>query len=163
MGLHVPPHQHLVGARALPDGSFSFEEQRPELGARIRDGDPNIGWLGDDRLTLVLNLKWPDDDPLHRNLPRWEVWRAHEQGEPTLVAHLTGQRIDGDQLLRQLAAHDSRTHDMAAELIDARDHQREQALRDARERDAGYADKLAWAVGRDLGAPAQSGRVYPTS
>lgn len=157
MGLAVP-HSHLVAPRALPDGSVSWEADKPEIAARIRDGDAEFGWLGDDRLTLVLNKTFAATDP--RRLPRWEVWRAHEEGEPTLVVSCVAQRIDGDQLVMQLAAHDSRTHDVAAELLAARDTRRDRIQRDAHDHNEDKADKFAWAIGRDLSMPAQAGRVY---
>lgn len=160
MPLEVP---HLLGARALPDGTFSFEEQRPELGKRIREGDGRLGWLGDDRLMLTCNVAFKDEDPQHRNLPRWEVWRTHEEGEPTLVMWYVGPKPDGDQLIRQLALHDSRTHDIAAEVLGRRDARTDRLKKESRDQFEDSADKLAWALGRDLGAPAQSGRPYATS
>lgn len=157
MGLDVP---HLIAPRELPDGSVSWEEEKPEIAKRIRDGDPRFHWLGDDRLSLVLNKTFADDDPQHRGLPRWEVWRRHEEGEPTLVIHCVTQRIDGDQLVLQLAAHDSRTRDLATEMLAAHHAKREQLAKDARDENEGHADKLAWALGKDLSAPAQSGRIF---
>lgn len=159
MPVQVP---HLLGARALPDGSYSFEEHRPEIGKRIREGDTRLGWLGDERLMLVLNVKYREEDPLRRNLPRWEVWRTHETGDPTLAVHYVGLKIDGDQLIRQLALHDSLTHDIASEHLAARDARTDRLKREHRDENEGRADKLAWALGRDVGAPAQDGRIFAT-
>lgn len=155
-GLRVP---HLVSPRELPDGSVSWEEQRPELGARIRDGDGEFGWLGDDRLSLVLNKTY--EDPHGR--PRWEVWRRHEDGSSSLVVHKVGFRINGDELIEQLALHDSRTHDVAGEVLARRVKAKRDKERRFREHSEEKADKLAWALGRDLSVPAQPGRVFPVS
>lgn len=159
MGLDIP---HLVAPRTLPDGSVSWEEEKPEIAKRIREGDARLHWLGDDRLSLVLNKTFADVDAHGRGLPRWEVWRSHEQGEPTLVSSCVSQRIDGDQLIMQLAAHDSRTHDIAQDVINARNDREARLAKDHRDENEQNADKLAWALGRDLDSPAQSGRVFGT-
>lgn len=161
MSLRSP---RLVAPNYTPAGTVSWEETQPELARRIRDGDPNIGWLGDDRLSLHLNLTWADPDPAKVGLPRWEVWRDHETVDPTLVAaHVSRTIGNGDSLIRMLAAHDSRTHDIAAELLAARD-QRDAAEKAAnRDLFEGKADKLAWALGRDLDLPAADGRMFPLS
>lgn len=153
---------HLLAPRALPDGSISWEAQRPEIGRMVRDGDPDTGWLGDERLSLVLNTSFAADHPeVNCNgAPRWEVWRAHEQGEPSLMVWCVTHRIDGHQLCRQLALHDSRTHDIATEMLAARDKRAADLAADHRAENEAGADKLAWALGRDMSAPAQSGRVY---
>lgn len=158
---------YLVAPRALPDGSVSWEEQKPEIAKRIREGDPLLAWIGDPRLTLVLNTTFATDEaeqakvrPDKRGLPRWEVWRAHEEGEPTLVVSCIAQRIDGDQLIRQLAMHDTRGRDLAQEMLDLRDAHEADLSKRHRDENEALADKLAWALGRDTGAPAQSGRVY---
>jgi hypothetical protein len=157
MPLDIP---HLVAPRALPDGSVSWEEEKPDIAKRIREGDGRLNWLGDDRLNLVLNMEFARQDPLERGLPRWEVWRAHEEGDPTLVVTCVAQRIDGDQLIMQLATHDSRTRDIAGDIIAARDKRAATLAKDARDENEGVADKLAWALGKDLGSPAQSGRIF---
>lgn len=151
MGFTLPQYE--------PDGSVSWEAEAPGIADRIRDGDPELGWLGDELLELRLNIEHARTH--FTKLPRWEVWRKHPQGEPTMVISCIAQRIDGAQLIRQLALHDSRTHDVAAEILDKRDKVQaatEQAFRDENEE---KADKLAWALGRDLSEPVQSGRYYP--
>lgn len=159
MPLDIP---HLVAPRALPDGSVSWEEEKPEIGRRLREGDGRLNWLGDDRLTLVCNKTYEDPNPRKAGWPRWEVWRAHEQGEPTLVVWCVTQRIDGDQLLMQLSQHDTRTHDIGQEILDARDARAASNASRFRDENEDIADKLAWGLGRDLGSPAQSGRVFGT-
>jgi len=151
--------RHLLAPRVTPDGTVSWEHETPEIAKRIRDGDSTLGWLGDDRLSLHLNVAYATESGT--GLPRWEIWRDHETVEPTLVMSRVAQRIDGDSLIRQLAAHDSRTRDMAGELIAARDMREAESRARFHDAVAEPADKLAWALGRDLDLPAQSGRVYP--
>lgn len=161
MSLRSP---RLVAPNYTPDGTVSWEETQPELARRIRDGDPNLGWLGDDRLSLHLNLTWVDPDPAKAGLPRWEVWRDHETVDPTLVASHVALRVgNGDGLVAMLAAHDSRTHDIASEVIAARDERERASKARSHEEFEHKADKLAWALARDLGEPAADGRIMPLS
>lgn len=164
MPLDVP---HLLTPRATPDGTVSWEEERPELGRLIREGDGRTGWLGDPRLSLHLNVTFARDEdeqaklpPHKRGLPRWEVWRDHEQVDATMVGCCIAQRIDGIQLTRQLAAHDSRVHDIAQEMLDAREAHAKQSKKDLEAVTDEHGDKLAWALGKDLGLPAPSGRMF---
>lgn len=163
--LHRVPH--LLAPRATPDGTVLWEENSPEVGRRLREGDANVGWLGDDRLSLHLNLAYaheadPADPRAGHGIPRWEVWRDHETVAPTLVCSIVNLRIgNGDQLLRMLAAHDSRTHDMATELITARDARTAREKATFQEMSMDKGDRLAHGLGRDLGMAGQHGRVYP--
>jgi hypothetical protein len=147
---------HIVAPRAMPDGTVSWEEQRPDVAQRIREGDATLGWLGDPLLSLACT---PDFEGT--GVPRWEVWRNSPGCAPEPVAFKRGL-LEPDQLIRNLAAHDSRTHDLAAELLAARDQRTERVRKDGHELHEGNADKLAWALGKDLGAPAQSGRMFGT-
>jgi hypothetical protein len=144
----------LILPRHLPDGSISYEEARPDIGERIRDGDATLGWLGDPLLTLVCTPTFESG-----GVPRWEVWRKHPEGEPSLVASKVGT-LEADQLIRMLAAHDTRTHDVVGELLARNDARTEASKAAFREGNEERADKLAWALGRDLGIPAQDGRPY---
>lgn len=153
-------HSDIVVPHYNQDGSTTWENEQPDIGQRIREGDATLGWLGDPLLELRAHPHYIDADNVDRGT-RWEVWRHHEDGEPTLVASKFG-KLNGEQLIRNLAAHDTRTHDIATELIAARDARLEALKRDAADENAGIADKLAWALGKDLGAPAQSGRVFAT-
>jgi hypothetical protein len=150
MSYQVP---HLIAAREQPDGTFSLEEQRPELGKRIRDGDPTLGWFGDDRLSL--HGARDDDGGV-----RFEVWRRHDDGTSTVVASKRGTIGTGDSLIRLLAAHDTRGRDLAAETIALRDRVKAAQRNDFMDEVEGKADKLAWALGKDLGTPAQSGKMF---
>lgn len=155
--------RHLLAPRQTPEGTVSWEETAPDIGRLIRDGDPTCGWLGDPLLSLHLNLAYRTD-PENRKpgIPRWEVWRNHGGTEPTFVCSLVAQRLNGElarRLCSILAAHDSRIHDIADEMLAARDRTAESESDTARAEYADKADKLAWALGRDLSLPAQDGRV----
>lgn len=156
--LQVP---HLIAPRELPDGTVSWEEQQPELARRIREGDASLGWLGDDRLSLHLNLKHQPDPEHHPEIEvaRWEVWRRHDDGNSSVVCHFVGDRPPADALIRGLARNDTRTRDLANEMIAARDAHNARVSRDFRERAEDKADKLHWALTKDLSEPAASGRV----
>lgn len=144
----------LILPRHLPDGSISYEEARPDIGQRIRDGDATLGWLGDPLLMLVCTPNFEGG-----GVPRWEVWRKHPEGEPSLVASKVGT-LEADQLIRILAAHDTRVHDVVAEVAARNGTRTEASKREFRAGNEERADKLAWALGRDLGIPAQDGRPY---
>lgn len=160
MSLH---RAHFLAPRATPDGVVSWEEHNPELAARIRDGDAALGWLGDIRLSLHLNKAYETDPENPKpGTPRWEVWRDHEGTDPTFVAsHVSFTMGNGDGLIRMLAAHDSRTHDIASEVLAARDRRDASKRAEFGEISNDKADKLAWALGRDLSLPAQDGKVFP--
>lgn len=160
---HTP---HLLAPRETPDGVVSWEESQPELARRIREGDAALGWLGDDRLSLHCNVKFAREvdltDPRSgKGVPKWEIWRRLDDGTSALVGSLVTLRIqNGDGLIRRLAAGDARTHDHASEMLERRARADAKAKGDARDGYADKADKLAWALGRDLSLPAQSGRVF---
>lgn len=152
----APSDDHLVAARFTPDGTIALDHEQRDVSARIRDGDPTLDWLGDDRLSLHVTPNFEGS-----GVPRFEVWRDHEGTAPTLVMHRVCQSLGtGDGLIRQLAAHDTRVHDMTAEILGARDAREAAERARFAEFAEGTADKIAFALGRDLSAPAQSGRVY---
>ena len=64
-------------------------------------------------------------------------------------------------MLRALIAADSRRGDRARALIAADDAHRRDVERRLDDQNEELADKLAWALGRDLGLPAQDGRHMP--
>ena len=152
----------IVTPRYLPDGSVLWEHEAPTIAQRIRDGDPTYGWLGDERLTLVHNAVWVDPDTGKRE-GRWEVWRDHEDGTRSVVMWRRGRRLPGPALLRALAEHDTRTRDVLSEIDahnEAVDRDRERV---AREQRLDLADKLHWALCKDLGEPMPDGRHLPLS
>lgn len=149
-------HSDLVVPHYNSDGSTTWENEQPDIAKRIREGDATLGWIGDPLLELRAHPHYIDAENVDRGT-RWEVWRHHEGTEPTLVAHKFG-KLNGEQLIRNLAAHDTRTRDLATEMLAARDARREQVRRDGHDENEALADRLAWALGRDLSSPAQSGR-----
>lgn len=153
----------LVAPRYLPDGTVSWEGQRPDLAQRIRDGDGQVGWLGDESLSLMLNTAYKTDpDNPKPGTPRWEVWRRHDVDPPSMVCSMVTWRINEAQvvkLLTRLAASDSRTHDIASEHLAARDAKEALAKANLREQAEGHGDRLAHALGKDLGAPMPDGKI----
>jgi hypothetical protein len=152
---------HLIAPREKPDGTVSWEEQEPDLAERIRKGDANIGWLGDERLSLHLNLKYQPDPDEHPEivLPRWEVWRRHDDGTSSVVCHFVGQRPSADSLIRGLARNDSRTRNIAVEMLEARGAREAREIAAFAEHCEDKADKLHFALSKDLGEPFASGRI----
>lgn len=150
-GLDLAHHRPLL-PRELPDGTVVWDEHL-DITNRLRGGDPTLGWAGDEGLTLCRNVKEG----------RWEVWRRCEDGEARLVLTKRGQQLKFDQLLRMLGQADSRHRDVLGEM-DAHNAavEREQQ-REFDDHHEAAGDKLAWALGRDLGEPMQDGRVVPVS
>jgi len=159
--LHLP-RAHLIAPAELPDGTVVWEEREPELGQLLRDGDPVTGWAGDDRLTLCLNTEYRDQRDGYSG-PAWEVWRRHEDGTSTIVMRKKGARIDRNVLLRLLAAHDTRHVNVIDQVAKANAANEKSLDDDFGDYVEDRADRLAWALGRDLEIPAQSGRYYPLS
>jgi hypothetical protein len=122
-----------------------MEEAGGDVGetiAAIRAYDP--------RVSLVRN----------NELERWELWRQCEDGVPRRVGHRDGTRVPhGATLVKHLAEHDTqRGYDpiKAVDEHNARvDAERDRVFEEHAE-DTG--DRLAFALGRDLGEPMQSGR-----
>lgn len=142
--LHTP---HLIAPSQVGDGRMVWQETSGDVASVV---DQLRAY--DDRLSLVRNLA--------EN--QWEVWRSCEDGEPRRVASRKGTQVPhGPSLIRFLAEHDTRRgFDPIADLEKhnaAVDRARDSDL-DARFEES--ADKLAWAIGRDLGMPAQDGRIF---
>lgn len=151
---------YLVAPSELPDGTVSWEEQRPSLAQRVRDGDATYGWAGDPRLSLCMNLTYVAETGDYKG-PAWEVWRRHEDGTASLVMRKKGARIDDGTLLRLLAEHDTWHVDVALRL--GRERQAASNAADAAFGDEceDKADRLAHALAQDLSIPAPDGKLYP--
>lgn len=143
----------LLLPRELPDGSvvFADAEDSQAIGYRLRNGDATLGWPGDPALSLVRNT----------TKDRWEVWRTHEDGTKSIVGHRAGTRLPGNELILSIRDHDTRLVDVLGGI--ERQNDELAAKRDARfrEKTGDAGDKLAWALGRDLGEPAQDGKMFP--
>ena len=140
----------LLRPRELPDGRVSMEGEA-EIDRLLREGDPTCGWHGDATLSLWYNA-------INH---KWEVWRRGDlDGTATFVCSATGDKLPGKSLLRALAAHDTRHHDVVAELDKHNAMVARQQEADFHAKIDDLSDKLAWALGKDLGEPAQDGRLY---
>lgn len=145
----------LILPRELPNGSVEWAaaDDSQEIGRRLREGDATLGWPGDPDLTLVRNTV----------KGRWEVWRRHEDGSASIVMQRSGDRLPGTGLICAVRDHDTRLVDVLGDIDrhnDALDAARRERAR-AQTEDA--ADKLAWALGKDLDLPAAAGKVFPLS
>lgn len=143
------PERNLIAPRELPDGRIVWEEHT-DIGRKLREGDPLIGWDGDDSLSLILNTAGP----------RWEVWQRCPDGVARLLLWRNGTRIPGNDLLVEMMRGDTRRHDVAAETLAHNERVDAERRKQFDEQVEARADKLAWALGRDLSEPAQSGRLY---
>lgn len=157
--VHVERH-YLIAACEMPDGTFSMEEQRPSLAQRVRDGDPVYGWTGDPALSLAMNTDYHDPADGYRG-PCWEVWRRHEDGSSSVVMRKKGTQIDDAVLLRLLAEHDTRYHDVGQRVWSENEQLRQRRAAEFGDYCEERADRLADALARDLGEPAPDGRIYP--
>jgi hypothetical protein len=148
----------LLLARQLPNGAFEWREN-VDINRRLREGDATLGWTGDESLSLVMNLAWTDPaDGVTKG--RVEVWQRLSDTEQRILIWRRGTRVAGDELIRELVAHDTRYHDVGAEVLAhnaAVEKQRDDEFGEFVEDNA---DRLAWALGKDLGEPAQDGRPY---
>jgi hypothetical protein len=142
--------EFLIAPRVLPDGAYVWDEQYDdEIGVRLRDGDATLGWEGDERLSLVCNVKER----------RWEVWRHCEDGTDRRIMWRDGLRKPGPEVLRHLAWIDTHHHDVLGRVEDTNARlvrERRAQLSDFLD-DAG--DRLHHAFVKDLGIPAADGRV----
>lgn len=142
----------LLRPREFPDGTVTLAGEAP-IDRKLREGDPTLGWEGDPTLQLALNTL----------TGRWEVWRRSDLGGEAVricSAPQKGGTLPGDELIRLLVNIDSRRTNVVEQIDQhnrALDDSRHAALR---EHIGAVADKLAWALGRDLGEPAQDGRLY---
>lgn len=143
----------LLQARALPDGSFEYGENRDAID-RLRNGDATLGWSGDEHLSLVINL----------TTQRWEVWYACTDGVDRMVMHKpmrAGEGIPIVGLIRAIVAADTRHIDVVGE-VEAANVKREVAKAAAfREQTGEAGEKLAHALAKDLDIPAPDGKLYP--
>lgn len=139
----------LIPDGMLPDGSITWTEKGSTADAvveRLREYDP--------RLSLILNVEAGE----------WEVWRMGEDNKARRISRLNngGKVPNGDQLIAQLAAYDTRKGYDPAEAIIA-EEDRAERLRDAELEEAvgdGH-DRLHHALAHDLSAHAPAVRPIP--
>lgn len=144
----LAPNSHLVAPAQLPDGTTVWSEAGGDVGVVVQ-----MLREYDTRLNLC------------RSNVRdcWEVWRQCEDGEARRVASRPGTHVpNGPSLVAFLAAHDTqRGYDPVADTFAYNDRVDADRAAVAGERFEDKADRLAFALGRDLDEPAQSGRLYP--
>ena len=141
--LDVAHPDFIQGRRVVQPGTNLHE-----LADRIKNGDPTCGWEGDPRLTLARY-----DDPVTG--PQFELWRLEHDGQYRLVAKLAGH-LDPSNICRRLVEHDIRRGFDIKDAVD-RHNAKVHAARMApvQDRLSGAADKLAWALRKDLGIRTQ--------
>jgi hypothetical protein len=126
----------------LNDGSSLLMDA--DFDRRLKEGDASIGWTGDERLGVYYANGC------------LELRRLCEDGELRVVMRARpGMKVLDTQTLRFLAEHDSqsrRAYDARADM----DKHNDTIRRDAERHVASYreaaAEKLRWALRRDIGA-----------
>lgn len=132
-------------AEYLPDGrALWVAPEVQDIQRRLREGDPTLGWEGDNRLALY---RGEGDD-------RWYLYRLEADGQYRMVLR-SKPEVSLITLIPWLVKHDSRSgYDAAAEVdaanaklvadLEATEH--EQAVE--------IISKVIWGINRDLGAQA---------
>lgn len=137
---------HLIAPSSLPDGSVVWNETGGDVGlvvTMLREYDP--------RLSLVRN----------NSAGQWEVWRQCEDEVARHICSRKGTHVpNGPALINFLASHDTRRgFDPIADVEAANVAAQAAQDREFDEHAEDKADKLAFALGRDLGEPMQDGRL----
>lgn len=130
----------------LPDGSTLLQDH--DFLTRLKQGDPSIGWLGDDRLGVYFEA-----DCL-------TIKRLCEDGVVrTICRSKPGVRYLNTDTLKFLAAHDGRGagHDVVDRLIAQNDRVRAEQDAKFKEFCDETADRLEFALMKDLGTHEGSG------
>jgi hypothetical protein len=126
----------------LNDGSSLLMDS--DFDRRLKEGDASIGWTGDERLGVY----YADG--------RLELRRLCEDGELRVIMRARpGVKVLDTQTLRFLAEHDSqsrRAYDVRAEMDQHNDTIRRDAERQVAAHNEQFAEKLRWALRRDIGA-----------
>lgn len=107
---------------------------------KLHFGDPTLGWEGDERLAL------------YREGPRWLLMRLEHDGEyRTVCWSRPGLELD-ERLIMHLVAHDARRGANPADQVDRANATATKELEyQATEKVHSAAEKLQWALRRDLG------------
>jgi hypothetical protein len=126
----------------LNDGSTLLMDS--DFEQRLKHGDASIGWTGDERLGV------------YQADGRIEIRRLCEDDELRVVMRSRpGMRILDTQALRFLAEHDSqsrRAYDVRADMDKHNATVERHAQADHRAHVEQFADKLRWAMRKDIGA-----------
>lgn len=111
-----------------------------DVARRAVEGDATLGWDGDD--TLQIEAVYGPEGA------RFEVTAADRQGRRYLV--FIHPRCDAS-LIRRLAAADNRRRDPVAEAMAQQAARERSARADRQARNEDMADRLHWALKRDIG------------
>lgn len=136
----------------LPDGSVLVMDH--DFVDRLKNGDPTIGWLGDERLGV-----YQEGDCL-------AIKRLCEDGVlRTICRSKPGVRYLNTETLRYLARHDSRGegHDVIDRIIAQNDGVRAQQRAALKDMCDDFADRMEFALMKDVGTTEGSGlrhRLY---
>lgn len=134
----------FLTARMLPAGRSILADH--DFDRRLHEGDPTVGWVGDPRLGVVYN---GDTD-------RIELWRYCEDGEARKITQSRpGVRVLDSDVLRFLAEHDPlsrRAYNVNADIAAHNAKVRSRQAADLQAREEAAADRLQWALRKDIGA-----------
>jgi hypothetical protein len=126
----------------LNDGSTLLMDS--DFEDRLHNGDASVGWVGDDRLGV------------YQAQGCLELRRLCEDGELRVIMRSRpGVRVLDVQTLKFLAEHDSqsrRAYDVRADMDAHNETIRRHAAVDATAQNEQVADRLRWALRKDLGA-----------
>ena len=115
-----------------------------ELLDALQNGYSPFGWEGDPLLFLAYN----------RATDRIEVWRhnLNRDGKPGLVMQSKpGQRIADMNIIKVLMAHDTRRHDVVADMKKHNDQVRKDAEYARRDKMGEAAERLYHGLQKDIG------------
>jgi hypothetical protein len=141
--------EFLIPQGMLPDGRIEFVEHRSSAESvveRLREYDP----------ALSLRINAVDDC--------WEIWRMCEDRKARRVGKLDGtHRLpSADHLIAQLAAFDSRLgFDPYEAMVAEEDRIERERRQDFADEQEDRADKLHYALSKDLSAHAPAARPIP--
>ena len=133
--------------RSPPDGSGntrSLQRVDDPLADRIRTGDPTLGWEGDDRCQLYVDVvAW-----------RWELWRWENNGALEFVQGWPCERFRAADIVAAaivwLRAHDSQRGHNALEVVERTNAQVNKAVADTnRERVGDAKDRVVHGLRQD--------------
>lgn len=126
----------------------SVDADVSDIGRRLHEGDPTVGWLGDDTLEIRLAVEVDSKDRPTGGESHFVVMGRDQRGNEYIC--LRWPRCDVS-MLRALAERDTRTQNMVAIYEQhARKAEAEKAEK-IRQQFEEIGDKAQWALRRDIG------------
>lgn len=131
-------------AAQVPSGAYMLAagSAMDDLLDRLHNGQPEVGWEGDPRLALAFN----------RQTDRWELWRFEHDSQYRLVGvSKPGCSFPPDTIQNLVSIDGRRGYDVVKDV--ERHNELNTAIADAKfgQATSAGAEKLAWALERDLG------------